>query len=93
MRIGLDLRGIDPIKIGDATGNGCKFHGFEKANQLFWVGLDQSEILERGYQRHIAHQPHQFFRNADQIDGLRIGQRLAAFGLRNFVGFFQKLVQ
>ena len=65
MRIGRNLSGIDPVKVSHAAGDGGKFHGFEKAHQLLRISIHQTQLIERGDQGHIAHQPHQFFRDAN----------------------------
>ena len=80
-RIRFDRGRLDAADFGDAAGEGGEFHRFQEAEQTLAVDLRRREGFERRLHRDIAIERDEALRNADPLDILRVGQRLAALGL------------
>ena len=57
-----------------------------KATSRLASSAAQREVVERRLDRHVAIQRDELLRDADQLDDLGIGQRLAALGLLDLAG-------
>ena len=80
-RVRFDRGRFDPADLGDPAREGGELHRLEEAEQALAVELRQSQRFERRLHRDVADQRHQLLRDADALDILWVGQRLAPFRL------------
>ena len=85
-RIGLDRVDVHAADLADAAGDGGEFHRLQEGDQLFALQLRHAQRIQRNLAFYVAHEGHQFLRDADQRHRLRVGQRLPALGLLDFAG-------
>ena len=92
-RVGLDRAGVEAGEVGDALGDGGELHRLEEGDQRLAVELGRAERVERRVDLDVAHQSDELLRQADELDGLRVGQRLAPLRLLDFAGAREQRVE
>jgi hypothetical protein len=90
-RIRLDIGRIDLRIVGDAAGQGGKFHRFQECDQLARIGFVDRKLVERYVERNLVVEQHQLARNTRLCRIL--DQRLAALRLLDLAGARQQRLE
>ncbi len=89
--IRLHIGRIDLRVVGDAAGQGGKFHRFQERDQLARIGLVDGKLVERHVECNLVVEQHQLARNAGLLRIL--DQRLAALRLLDLAGAQQQRLE